>query len=220
MFIDAATDTLRVHAGWPRPPAGLVERLRDVPAANVADVFHRLLVMDGAIRPMTRRTHLVGPALPVLTRAGDNLAVHRALDDARAGDVLVVAGQGDVSRALIGDLIGEIMRARGVVGAVIDGAVRDADVLDGQGLSVFARGLTPAGPFKYGPGVVGAPVACGGVVVNAGDVVVADGDGVSLVPADRLGWAVDRVRDVIAKEDALRARIVAARGVSARGAGG
>ena len=214
MFINAATDTLHIHLPWERPPQPLVERFEHVPAANVADVFDRLLVMDSGIRPMTSRSRLVGPALPVLTRAGDNLAIHRALDDARAGDVLVVAGQADPTRALIGDLIGEIMRARGVVGAVIDGAIRDADELEQQGLSVFARCLTPAGPFKHGPGIIGATIACGGVVVGPGDLVVADSDGVSVVPAQRMVWAADRAREIIQQEAVLRDRIVASGGVS------
>ena len=214
MFIDAPTDTLRLEPDWERPARELVAPFADVPAANVADVFDRLLVVDGAIAPVTSRTRLVGLALPILTRAGDNLAIHRALDDAQPGDVLVVAGQGDPTRALIGDLIGEVMRARGVLGAVVDGAVRDADMLNDQGLAIFARALTPAGPFKNGPGVIGAPVACGGVVVNGGDLIVADADGVCIVPAPQLGWAAERVREVVENEERLRARIIAAQGRS------
>jgi len=213
MFIDSVTDTIQIGPGWERLPLDLTGRFEGVPAANVADCFDRLLVMDGAIRPVTRQARLVGSALPVLTRAGDNLAIHLALDDARPGDVLVVAGQGDLSRALIGDLIGEIMRERGVVGAVIDGAVRDAAALDNQGLAVYARSVTPAGPFKFGPGVIGATIACGGVVVSAGDLLVADDDGVSVVPAARAAWAADRVVEIIKNEQKLRDRIVAAHGI-------
>ena len=207
MFISAATDTLTVGAGWARPLSALVDRLRDAPAANVADVFDRLLVMDSAIGPVTRLKQLVGPALTIHTRAGDNLAIHRALDDAQPGDVLVISGQGDTTRAVVGDLIGEIMVARGVIGAVVDGAVRDAEGLSDLGLAVFARALTPAGPFKSGPGVIGGSIACAGVVVNAGDIIVADADGVVVVPATRLEWAVDRLDQVISFEAALRARI-------------
>jgi regulator of RNase E activity RraA len=204
MFIEAPTDTLRIAPGWERPAAALIERFAEVPAAIAGDAFDRLLVMDSAISPVGRHTRLVGPALPILTRAGDNLAIHRALDDARPGDVLVVSAQADVSRALIGDIIGEIMVARGVAGAVIDGAVRDAATLQ---LPVFARAVTPAGPFKDGPGVIGEAVACGGVVVNPGDLVVADSDGVAIVPRARLTWAVEAVAAITAKEEGMRARI-------------
>ena len=212
MFINAPTDSLTLTDPWPRVDRDLLDRFAKAPAANVGDVFDRLLVMDGGIRPFTSSTRLVGTALPILTRAGDNLAIHRALDDAQPGDVLVINGQGDLSRALIGDLIGEIMVNKGVLGAVIDGAVRDAETLAAQGLVVFARAATPAGPFKNGPGAIGSPVAVGGVVVSSGDVVVADADGVVIVPRQRAGWAAEQVAQVIDKEEALRRRIIAARG--------
>ena len=95
---------------------------------------------------------------------------------------------------------------KGVLGAIIDGAVRDAETLAAQGLVVFARAATPAGPFKNGPGVIGAPVAVGGVVVSAGDLIVTDTDGVVLVPHQRAAWAADQVDQVIEKEEALRRR--------------
>jgi regulator of RNase E activity RraA len=210
MFIDAPTDRLTVAAPWPRLDRDLVERFATASAACVGDVFDRLLVVDGGIRPFTT-ARLVGSALPVLTRAGDNLAVHRALDEARPGDVLVVNGQGDRSRALIGDLLGEIMVSAGVLGAVVDGAVRDTESLAALGLAVFARAASAAGPFKDGPGVVGSPVAVGGVVVSPGDLVVADADGVALVPRDRAAWACDEVARVVEREEAMRRRILAAR---------
>jgi len=212
MFINAPTDTLTLTNPWQRLDPDLLDRFAKAPAANVGDVFDRLLVMDGGIRPFTAQTRLVGTALPILTRAGDNLAIHRALDDAQPGDILVINGQSDLSRALIGDLIGEIMVNKGVLGAVVDGATRDAETLAAQGLVVFARAATPAGPFKNGPGVIGASVAVGGVVVSAGDLIVADTDGVTVVPRDRARWAADQVDQVIEREESLRRRIVAARG--------
>src|ERR687894_3277775 len=151
MFIDAPTDNLTLADPWERLDPELLDRFAKAPAANIGDVFDRLLVMDGGIRPFTGNTRLVGTGLPILTRAGDNLAIHRALDDARPGDVLVINGQGDLSRALLGDLIGEIMVNKGVLGAVVDGAIRDAEALGAQGLDIFARATTPAGPYKNGP---------------------------------------------------------------------
>ena len=212
MFINAPTDSLTLTNPWPRLDHDLLDRFAKAPAANVGDVFDRLLVMDGGIRPFTAQTRLVGNALPILTRAGDNLAIHRALDDAQPGDILVINGQSDLSRALIGDLIGEIMVNKGVLGAIIDGATRDAETLAAQGLVIFARAATPAGPFKNGPGVIGAPVAVGGVVVSPGDLIIADTDGVAVVPQHRAAWAADQVDQVIEREEALRRRIVAARG--------
>lgn len=209
MFITAPTDNITVTAPWPRHDTELLGHYATAPAANVGDVFDRLLVLDSGIRCLTSRTRLVGTALPILTRAGDNLAIHRALDDAQPGDVLVINGQGDLTRALIGDLIGEIMVSKGVVGAIVDGTIRDADTLSKQGLAVFARGTTPAGPYKNGPGIIGEPVAVGGVVVSAGDIIIGDADGVAIIPRASAANAHQLVEDVITKEEQLRQRIIA-----------
>ncbi|MFJ2755476.1 methyltransferase [Nocardioides sp. NPDC087217] len=219
MFIAAATDSVSVAPSWDRTPAAGIRRLGEVPTANVGDALERMTVMDGGIRLVTGRTRLlltgraalVGNALTVDVRSGDNLAIHRALDEAQPGDVLVVNGRGDINRALIGDLIGEIMVNAGVTGAVVDGAVRDVQTLSEMGLAVYARASTPAGPFKNGPGTIGAPVAVGGVVVAAGDVVVGDSDGVVVVPRRRVREVVDAVDGIGETEAALRARILTAR---------
>jgi hypothetical protein len=151
MFIDAPTDNLTLADPWERLAPELLDRFAKAPAANIGDVFDRLLVMDGGIRPFTAATRLVGTALPILTRAGDNLAIHRALDDAQPGDILVINGQGDLSRALIGDLIGEIMVSKGVLGAVIDGAVRDAETSPPRASSSSPAPPHPPDPSRTAP---------------------------------------------------------------------
>ncbi|MEV4889790.1 methyltransferase [Nonomuraea sp. NPDC055795] len=216
MFIVAATDSVSIAPGWDRVAAEETRRLGEVPAADVGDALQRMTVMDGGIRLFTERAALLGNALPVDVRSGDNLAIHRALDEARPGDVLVVNGHGDMTRALIGGLIGEIMVNAGVVGAVVDGAVRDVQTLSEMGLPVYARAITPAGPFKNGPGAIGAPVAVGGVVVAAGDVLVGDADGVVVVPRDRVKEVVAAIDGIVEKEEALRKRILAVRTAAAR----
>ena len=159
---------------------GVIERFASVPAANVADAQERFGVASGLV-PMWRGARLAGPALTVWTRPGDNLYIHQALDLAQPGDIIVINGLGDLSRALIGDLIGIRAKALGIGGFVIDGAVRDADALAECGMPVFARAVTPAGPYKHGPGRLQQPVAIAGVVVLPGDIVVADADGVVVV---------------------------------------
>jgi RraA family protein len=211
VFIAAATDSVSMAPRWDRTAPAGTRLLGEVPAANVGDALQRMTVMDGGIRLCTERTALLGNALTVDVRSGDNLAIHRALDEARPGDVLVVNGHGDMTRALIGDLIGEIMVNAGVTGAVVDGAVRDVQALSEMGLAVYARAITPAGPFKNGPGAIGAPVAVGGVVVAAGDVLVGDADGVVVVPRSRVREVVDAVGGICEKEAELRQRILAAR---------
>ncbi|WP_329385469.1 RraA family protein [Streptomyces sp. NBC_01716] len=211
MFIAEATDSVSIAPSWDRTAAAETRRLGEVPAANVGDALQRMTVMDGGIRLFTEHAALLGNALTVNVRSGDNLAIHRALDEARPGDVLVVNGHGDMTRALVGDLIGEIMVNAGVTGAVVDGAIRDVQALSEMGLAVYARAITPAGPFKNGPGTIGAPVAVGGVVVAAGDVLVGDADGVVVVPRRRVKEVLDAVGGIVEKEELLRRRILAAR---------
>ncbi|MFD0661335.1 RraA family protein [Thermocatellispora tengchongensis] len=202
---------MSIAPSWDRVAAEEIRRLGEVPAANVGDALRRMTVMDGGIRLVTERATLLGNALTVDVRSGDNLAIHRALDEALPGDVLVVNGHGDMTRALIGDLIGEIMVNAGVTGAVVDGAVRDVRALSEMGVTVYARAITPAGPFKDGPGAIGVPVAVGGVVVAAGDVLAGDADGVVVIPRHRVQEVVDAVGGIVEKEEALRQRILAAR---------
>jgi RraA family protein len=161
----------------------LVRRLGAIPAANIGDAQERIGVASG-LSPVWAGAKLAGPAYTVWTRPGDNLYIHKALDDAQPGDVIVINGGGDESRALIGDLIGIRAKSLGIAGFVIDGAVRDADALAACGLPVFARSVTPAGPYKFGPGRLQLPVAIAGVVVAPGDFVVADADGVVVVRRD------------------------------------
>jgi RraA family protein len=214
VFIAAATDSVSIAPSWDRVPEEEIRRLGKVPAAIIGDALRRMTVMDGGVRLVTERATLLGNALTVDVRSGDNLAIHRALDEALPGDVLVVNGHGDITRALIGDLIGEIMVNAGVTGAVVDGAVRDVRALSEMGVTVYARAVTPAGPFKDGPGAVGAPVAVGGVVVAAGDVLAGDADGVVVIPRHRVKEVVDAVDGIVEKEEALRQRILAARGTA------
>ena len=183
-----------------RPPDTLVDRFRQVPVAAVGDALERLWVLEGDIRAMWPGARCAGPALPVYTRAGDNLAVHRALDIAQPGDVLVVNGQGDTTRALLGGLLAKRARNLGLAGIVVDGAVRDVDQIESVGLPVFARASTPAGPYKNGPAEIGLPVACGGVVCSPGDIVCGDADGVAIVPQARAARVADAVADVLLRE--------------------
>ncbi|MCT1655804.1 methyltransferase [Brevibacterium luteolum] len=159
----------------------------------------RLNVVDGAIRPVWSGCGLVGRAVTVVTAGGDNRVIHEAISDLRNGDVLVVNGQGVTNRALVGELISERAQRKGCVGFVIDGAIRDADEIAELRFPVYARGVTPAGPYRNGPGHNGVPVAVGGVVVQPGDWVIGDSDGVAVVPHDQAHEILDKAE---AKRDA------------------
>jgi RraA family protein len=177
--------------------------------ANIGDARDRMGMLDAGIRAPWRGARLVGRARTVWTRPGDNKAIQEALPHCRPGDVLVVNGGGDTTRALIGELIAEKAKARGVVGMVIDGVVRDGVELERIGFPVWSRGLCPAGPYKNGPGKVDVPVAVGGVAVCPGDVVVADDDGVIVIPAAEAGASLLGGRAVEADEAQRRAAILA-----------
>ena len=114
-------------------------------------------------------------------RPGDNLLLHKALDMAAPGDIIVVDGQGDMSNALIGELMVMWAIKRRLGGIIIDGAIRDVSRLKTLSIPVYAAGVTPAGPYKEGPGEINFPVVCGGVVVNPGDIIVGDADGVVVI---------------------------------------
>lgn len=166
-----------------------IARLSRLPTAVIGDVMDRLGLMHSGIKPVWPGARLTGRALTIWTRAGDNKTIHEALPQVGRGDVLVVNGEGDVTRALIGELIGRRAQVAGGAGFVIDGAVRDASGLQELGVPVFARAVTPAGPYKFGPGRINLPIAAGGVAVLPGDYIVGDEDGVVVItPAE-----VDRV---------------------------
>jgi regulator of RNase E activity RraA len=207
VFIDAPAENCRVAASIERPAAEFRERLAAVGAAHIGDAQDRFGLMDARIAAQWPGARCVGVALTVQTREGDNLALHRALDEARPGDVLVVDGRGDGNRAIFGDLLAEICVVRQVSGVVLDGAIRDRDAIAELRLPVWATGVTPAGPTKNGPGVIGEPIACGGVVVTPGDLIVADGDGVAVIRPDRLAAVVARLDSIERAEADLRRRI-------------
>ena len=205
------TPAIDTSADFVRPDQGIVDRLAKLPAANIGDAMDRLGVADSAIQAVWPGAKLAGPAFTVWTRPGDNKGIHAALQQARPGDVIVVAGGGDASRALLGELIGERAINLGVAGFVLDGAARDAEALGEIGMPVFARATTPAGPYKDGPFRLGTAVAFGGVPVLPGDVIVGDSDGVVVVPREQAAAVAEAAEAVFADETGRRQSIVAAR---------
>lgn len=157
-------------------------RFESLAAANVADAMDRLGAVDAGIQAVWNGARIVGPAFTVWSPAGDNHGIHEALTAAAPGSVIVVNGGGYVDRALLGELIGERAINAGVAGFAIDGAVRDVKDLEEIGLPVFARGSSPAGPYRNGPAKLEVPIAFGGVAIAPGDFVVGDPDGMVVIP--------------------------------------
>jgi RraA family protein len=174
----------RIVSDVPRAPDALMDRFAQVPAAHLSDAMNRLFAGGSRLRPMHRGAKLIGNALTVRTRPGDNLMVHKALDLAEPGDVIVVDAGGDLTNALIGEIMSTYANARGIAGFVIDGAIRDADEIRGNDFPVYAAGVTHRGPYKDGPGEINVPVAIDGMVIEPGDLILGDGDGILCVPYD------------------------------------
>src|SRR5690554_389930 len=161
---------------------GLFQAYRNAATAVISDNLEREPGAVG-IRPFHRcDSTMVGRALTVRTRAGDNAVIHRALGLVQPGDVVVVDGGGDTTRALVGEIMAAIARSRGAAGLVLDGAIRDVGVIAADTFPMFAKAAIHRGPYKNGPGEIGVPVSVGGMVVRPGDIVVGDADGVVAMP--------------------------------------
>jgi regulator of RNase E activity RraA len=160
----------------------LVEAFKSLPVANVSDCMSRMSAGGARLRPMHRQGPMSGPALTVRSRPGDNLMLHKAIDLAEAGDVIVVDAGGDLTNSLMGELMLAHAIRRGVAGFVLNGAIRDADAFLERNLPVFAAGVTHRGPYKDGPGEINVPIAIDGMVIEPGDLMIGDSDGVLCVP--------------------------------------
>jgi RraA family protein len=173
----------RLHPSAAPVPPETLDAFRGVAVSILSDVMSRLHGTR-SLTPQHRAGRLAGTAVTVKTRPGDNQTLHRAYDLLRPGDVLVVDGGGDVSQALVGEIMMSRARAMGVAGFVIDGAIRDVEAFRAADFPCYARGVTHRGPYKSGPGEINVPVAIDGMVVMPGDVIVGDADGV--VAFDRI----------------------------------
>jgi RraA family protein len=190
--------------------AQTLEAFRGAATSIISDCLGRVPGLVG-LRPFHGRGTLLGTALTVRTHPGDNLVVHQALERIRPGDVLVVDGGGDISRALVGEIMKSVAQSRGCAGFVIDGAIRDVRAFGDSSFPCYARGAVPRGPFKHGPGEIGIPVVAGGCIVNPGDVVVGDDDGVVTFSPSLAVALLERVRAEEAREADVLERIRAGR---------
>jgi RraA family protein len=184
----------------PKPAPDLIEAFRDAPTSVISDNLARLPGAVG-LRPFHRGGRLVGTAFTVRTRPGDNLAIHRALELVGPGDVIVVDGGGDETRALVGEIMKTIAEYRGAAGYVIDGAIRDVAAFAASDFPCFARTAIHRGPYKSGPGEINVPVSIGGSVISPGDIVVGDEDGVVSFPTAIAATLLEAVRAQIAREE-------------------
>ena len=187
----------RVRMECARADKEVVAALGTFETPDISDLMNRLYTMRSEIRPMTGPTlPILGTAITVKTYPGDNLMVHKALDVAQPGDVIVIDTGGAIRGAVLGDLVSAKARHRGIGGFVVDGLIRDLPgILELKDFPVYARGITPVGPLHRGPGEINYPVSVGGIVVQPGDVIVGDLNGVVVVPRDSAAEILQRLQD-------------------------
>ena len=188
-------------ASVPKPASDLIEAFRGAPTSVISDNLARLPGAVG-LKPFHRAGRLVGAAFTVRTRPGDNLAIHRALEMVGPGDVIVVDGGGDETRALVGEIMKNIAQWRGAEGYVIDGAIRDVASFAAGDFPCFARSVIHRGPYKSGPGEINVPVSIGGAVISPGDIVVGDEDGVVSFSQAAAPALLEAVKAQLAREEA------------------
>ena len=194
-----------VYERFARPPAEEVAAMQGRSASTVHEANRRLGFMRG-IHPRVEGAYACGPAVTSLDHAGDNIMIHAALETCRPGDVLVVACKAPSDHGMFGDLLGELSRALGLAGVVIDAGVRDVADLRKMGVPVWSKAIASDGTAKSNPGWVNVPVVCGGQLVRPGDMIVADDDGVVVVPREQVGAVAQAAAEREAKEAASRER--------------
>jgi 4-hydroxy-4-methyl-2-oxoglutarate aldolase len=189
----------RIFTGLPRPDAALIDQFKGLASPNLADAMGRFHFMDPGIQMRTALS-VCGVAVTVMTRPADNLMVHKAMEIAQSGDVIVVNTSGNTTSAVFGELMGNSAVAAHLAGIVVDGAIRDVDALAALGFAAFSRTVCAGGCDKDGPGEINVPISCGHTVVMPGDIIVGDADGIAVVPQAEAAEVLRLVRALKARE--------------------
>ncbi len=189
------------HPSAPQAKAASIAKLRDIPVALLSDQLHRSCGSVG-LTPYHKPAPMAGTAVTVRTRGGDNLAILRAFELCRPGDVMVIDAGGDVSNAVVGGILSFYAATIGTAGMVIDGAIRDVGEIRERTYPLYARGVNHRGPYKDGPGAINVPVTVGGMVVNPGDIVVGDQDGLLAFAPALADATIEKALAQHAKEEA------------------
>lgn len=196
----------KIVKNFKKTDKNLVELFRDLPVANIDDCMNRTAAVDPTIKPLNKAP-LLGTAFTVKVPEGDNLMFHKAMDMAQPGDVIVIDAGGDINRAIFGELMITYCKSRGIAGVIVDGSVRDADALAEMDIAIYAKGVTPNGPYKNGPGEINTPISFAGKVISPGDIIVGDGDGIVVIKPEEAEYIAEQTRKVSEKEHGIMSEI-------------
>jgi 4-hydroxy-4-methyl-2-oxoglutarate aldolase len=199
---------LTIRRKFKRPDRGLLAKLARAQTGHIIDALEGRGALDHHIKPVdSERAQFVGVALTCECGANDNLAIMAALVLGEPGDVPIAACDGFAATAGVGDNLAMMAKNKGFAAIVSDGMARDREGIVSAGLPVFARGITPNSCVRSGPGRIGFPIVCGGVAVQAGDVLVGDRDGVVVIPQADLETVIGRLDEIRRAEEATQAKI-------------
>ncbi|WNM24974.1 4-carboxy-4-hydroxy-2-oxoadipate aldolase/oxaloacetate decarboxylase [Demequina capsici] len=192
----------------PRPARETVEAFSTIGVATVGEALGRTGDLGSDLRPIQQGTRIAGTAVTVLSWPGDNLMIHAAIEQCGPGDILVVTTRSPSQHGMFGELFATGLQRRGVVGAIIDAGVRDTQELRDMGFPVWSRHVNVMGTVKNTPGAVNVPIVVAGQVIDAGDILVCDDDGVVVVPRKGADEALALSQARVAKEEATRAAFI------------
>jgi RraA family protein len=192
----------RVYENVNRPQKELIDGFKGIQTANIGDCMNRMGAINGSIRQMNEK-NILGPAYTVKVPSGDNLMIFLAVEKAQPGDVLVIDGEGCMDRALVGEILAKFAESKKLGGFLVDGCIRDSEILTKMDLPIFAKGTNPNGPYRNGPGEINVPVSIGGKVIHPGDIIIGDGDGVIVVKQEEAKELQRKAREIEQKEVAI-----------------
>ncbi|MCM3762291.1 RraA family protein [Alkalihalobacillus oceani] len=194
----------RIKRDFERVSEDVLKGFKGIASPNIGDVMGRFRAMDHTIKSVNNPgMHIVGSAFTVRTHPSDNLLVHKAMDLAKPGDIIVIDACGDMGNAILGELMCHYAKVKEIGGFIVDGPIRDLRAIAELGYPVFAKGATPRGPYKEGPGEINTTISCGNVPVNAGDIIIGDDDGIVVVAKEDAIQVLDQAKKVQEKEEEI-----------------
>lgn len=202
----------RVYENIKRPDPKIIKGFEGIQVANIDDCMNRMGAINESIQQMNGK-NILGPAFTVKVPSGDNLMIFLAIEMAEPGDVVVVDGEGNMDRALVGEILAKFAESKKLGGFVINGCIRDFEILSKMDIPIFAKGLTPNGPFRNGPGEINTPISIGRTVIFPGDIIIGDRDGVIVVKPDEAVELQKKAREIEQKETETLKRIANGNGM-------